>query len=185
MGSGCSRVETIAARGSPRPPLAGAVLHGVLWVLDAGAARAPRSSLSPLARVLPSPLLSTALHLPSASLWIFLAGCYSVQFPARLTRDKAYDSDALDQALERDYGIELIAPNRHGRKRNTQDRRCLHQCRRRCKVERLFAWLHSFRRLLHNGNTSSKSSADSYTSDVSKSCPDIYERDSSFVFIKN
>lgn len=33
------------------------------------AARAPRSSLSPLAMVFLSPLLSTALHLPSASLW--------------------------------------------------------------------------------------------------------------------
>ena len=34
-----------------------------------GAARAPRSSLSPLATVFLSPSLSKALHLPSASLW--------------------------------------------------------------------------------------------------------------------
>jgi transposase len=33
------------------------------------AARAPRSSLSPLVTVFLSPLLSKALHLPSASLW--------------------------------------------------------------------------------------------------------------------
>jgi hypothetical protein len=38
--------------------------------------------------------------------------------------DRAYDSDPLDRRLERDYGIELIAPNRENRSR-TQDRRKL------------------------------------------------------------
>ena len=77
-----------------------------------------------------------------------LAGCFTEQLPTRLIGDKAYDSDPLDRTLEEEYGIELIAPNRRGRKRNTQDGRSLRRYRRRWKVERLFAWLHNFRRLV-------------------------------------
>jgi transposase len=77
-----------------------------------------------------------------------LAGCFSDQLPERLIGDKAYDSDPLDRALEQDYGIELIAPNRRGRIRKTQDGRSLRRYKRRWKVERLFAWLHNFRRLV-------------------------------------
>jgi len=32
--------------------------------------------------------------------------------PERLIGDKAYDSDALDQTLAEEYGIEMISPNR-------------------------------------------------------------------------
>ena len=77
-----------------------------------------------------------------------LSGSFLDELPARLIGDKAYDSDPLDQKLESEYGIELIAPNRRGRKRRTQDGRKLRRYRRRWKVERLFAWLHSFRRLV-------------------------------------
>jgi hypothetical protein len=42
---------------------------GALPLLQPGAARAPRSSLSPLAMVFLSPYLSKALHLPNAGLW--------------------------------------------------------------------------------------------------------------------
>lgn len=77
-----------------------------------------------------------------------LAGSFLDQLPARLIGDKAYDSDPLDQKLATDYGIELIAPNRRGRKRRTQDRRKLRRYRKRWKVERLFAWMHNFRRLV-------------------------------------
>ena len=62
-------------------------------------------------------------------------------------RDNAYDSDRLDAGL-RSYGIELIAPHRSTRKNKTQDRRRLRRYRRRWKVERLFAWLQNFRRLV-------------------------------------
>jgi transposase len=61
--------------------------------------------------------------------------------------DRAYDADQLDQRLK-EQGITLIAPHRPNRRRKTQDHRPLRRYRRRWKVERLFAWLHSFRRLV-------------------------------------
>jgi len=76
-----------------------------------------------------------------------LAGSFLDQLPARLIGDKAYDSDKLDQKLAETYDIELIAPNRR-RRSKTQDGRKLRRYRRRWKVERLFAWMHSFRRLV-------------------------------------
>jgi hypothetical protein len=48
---------------------------------------------------------------------------------------------------ERDYGIELIAPNRKNRSQ-TRDGRKLRRYKRRWCVERLFAWLQWFRRLV-------------------------------------
>ena len=66
----------------------------------------------------------------------------------RLIGDKAYDSNGLDERLLEERGIELIAPNLSTRKRRTQDGRPLRRYRRRWKVERLFAWLHNYRRLV-------------------------------------
>lgn len=62
--------------------------------------------------------------------------------------DRAYDSDPLDTRLEQRYGIELIAPHKSNRRRKTQDGRKLRRYCRRWKIERLFAWLHNFRRLV-------------------------------------
>lgn len=63
--------------------------------------------------------------------------------------DKAYDSDPLDQRLRQNYGVELIAPHIRVRRRPpSQDRRGLRRYRRRWKIERLFAWLHNFRRVV-------------------------------------
>ena len=62
------------------------------------------------------------------------------EMPEKLIGDKAYDSDPLDQKLEDEYGIEMIAPNRSNRKVPTQDLRPLRRYKRRWKVERLFAW---------------------------------------------
>ena len=45
-------------------------------------------------------------------------------------------------------GIEMIAPNRATRRVKTQDLRPMRRYRRRWHVERLFAWLLSFRRLV-------------------------------------
>ena len=68
--------------------------------------------------------------------------------PQRLIGDRAYDADPLDDALA-ELGIELIAPHRRGRtKPRTQDGRPLRRYRRRWKIERLFAWLGNFRRLV-------------------------------------
>lgn len=77
-----------------------------------------------------------------------LAGCFLDELPARLIGDKAYDADALDRTLDEEYGIELIAPNRANRKTMTQDKRKLRRYKRRWKVERIFAWLQNFRRLV-------------------------------------
>jgi transposase len=68
--------------------------------------------------------------------------------PARVIADKAYDSDPLRQALA-ERGIELICPHRANRKKaKTQDGRKLRRYRKRWKVERTFAWLGNFRRLV-------------------------------------
>jgi transposase len=67
--------------------------------------------------------------------------------PERLIGDKAYDSDRLDQALMQNYGTEMIAPNR-AKRTPTQDGRPLRRYIRRWKIERLFAWLFNFRRLV-------------------------------------
>ena len=68
--------------------------------------------------------------------------------PERLIGDKAYDSDRLDERLMQNYGTELIAPNKVNRRVPTQDGRPLRRYRRRWKMERLFAWLFNFRRLV-------------------------------------
>jgi transposase len=68
--------------------------------------------------------------------------------PEHLIGDKAYDSDPLDARLA-EQGIELIAPHRANRKKpKSQDGRPLRRYKRRWKVERLFAWLQNFRRVL-------------------------------------
>ncbi len=76
-----------------------------------------------------------------------LAGSFLDQLPERLIGDKAYDSDPLDRYLDEEYGIEMIAPHRENRSR-TQDGRKLRLYRKRWAVERLFAWLQWFRRLV-------------------------------------
>ena len=70
------------------------------------------------------------------------------EMPQRLIGDRAYDADGLDEALA-SLGVEMIAPHRRGRVRpKTQDGRPLRRYRRRWKIERLFAWLGNFRRLI-------------------------------------
>lgn len=68
--------------------------------------------------------------------------------PERLIGDKAYDSDGLDKQLMEQFGTEMISPHRQGRKVPTQDGRPLRRYVRRWKIERLFAWLFNFRRLV-------------------------------------
>ncbi|HEX8816369.1 MAG TPA: IS5 family transposase [Terriglobales bacterium] len=70
------------------------------------------------------------------------------QKPARLIADRGYDSDPLRKQLAR-RGIELIAPHRQGRRKPaTQDGRSLRRYRRRWKIERTFAWIGNYRRLV-------------------------------------
>ena len=70
------------------------------------------------------------------------------EVPERLIGDKAYDSDGLDKKLMENYGTEMIAPNKVNRRVKTQDGRPLRRFARRWKIERLFAWLFNFRRLV-------------------------------------
>ena len=73
---------------------------------------------------------------------------FIAEVPERLIGDLAYHAGPLDDGLA-EPGIELIAPHRRGRTRpKTQDGRPLRRFRRRWKVERLFAWLGNFRRLV-------------------------------------
>ena len=68
--------------------------------------------------------------------------------PARLIADKAYDSDPLRKRLK-SLKIDLIAPHRSNRKKpKTQDGRKLRRYRKRWKVERTFAWVGNYRRLV-------------------------------------
>jgi transposase len=69
--------------------------------------------------------------------------------PERMIGDRAYDSDPLDQRIQQRYGVQLIAPHKIVRVAHaTQDGRHLRRYRRRWKIERLFAWLHNFRRIV-------------------------------------
>jgi transposase len=69
--------------------------------------------------------------------------------PDKLVGDKTYDSDKLDDQLLSERSVEMAAPHRKGRKKaKTQDGRKLRCYRRRWKVERLFAWLQNFRRIV-------------------------------------
>jgi transposase len=60
---------------------------------------------------------------------------------------KAYDSDALDEALQQ-QGVEMISPHRSNRALKTEDGRRLRRYARRWLVERFFAWLQWKRRLV-------------------------------------
>jgi transposase len=68
--------------------------------------------------------------------------------PARLIYDRSADSDPLRKRLKR-RGIDLVCPHRGNRvKPKTRDGRKLRRYRRRWTVERTFAWLGNFRRLV-------------------------------------
>jgi len=65
-----------------------------------------------------------------------------------LIADKAYDCDMLRVRMA-ERGINLISPHRRNRTRlHVQDGRELRRYKRRWKVERTFAWLQNFRRLV-------------------------------------
>jgi len=78
-----------------------------------------------------------------------LEACFLDELPERLIGDKAYDSDPLDARLAEERCVEMIAPHKcNRRKAATQDGRSLRRYKRRWKIERLFAWLQNFRRLV-------------------------------------
>jgi len=78
-----------------------------------------------------------------------LDACFLENVPEKIIGDRAYDSDKLDKQLAEERGVEMIAPHRtNRRKAPTQDGRTLRRYGKRWKVERLFAWLQNFRRLV-------------------------------------
>jgi transposase len=78
-----------------------------------------------------------------------LDACFLENVPGKITGDMAYDSDPLDKRLNEERGVELIAPHKNNRvKPATQDGRALRRYKKRWKVERFFAWLQNFRRLV-------------------------------------
>ncbi len=78
-----------------------------------------------------------------------LDSLFIAEKPEKFIGDKAYDSDKLDDDLLKKQGVEMIAPHRRNRtEEKTQDGRKLRRYQRRWKVERLFAWLQNFRRLV-------------------------------------
>src|SRR5207245_2260252 len=96
----------------------------------------------------PSWPISTIPVLPPTLAPDTVGGRFVASATARLIGDRAYDSDKLDAELAA-QGIELIAPHKSNRTRApTQDGRALRRYKRRWKIERLFAWLQNFRRIL-------------------------------------
>jgi transposase len=99
--------------------------------------------------------LPVAVHIESASphetklVDATLQACPIVEDIERLLGDRAYDSDPLDKQLEQ-RGIEMIAHHRTNRRPDTktQDGRQARRLKHRWVVERLFAWMQNFRRLV-------------------------------------
>jgi transposase len=69
--------------------------------------------------------------------------------PKLIIGDLAYDSDPLDEKLHKEQDIKLVAPHKKNRvKSRTQDGRTLRRFKRRWNIERLFAWLQNYRRIV-------------------------------------
>ena len=79
-----------------------------------------------------------------------LDDCWVDELPPNLIGDKGFDSNPLAERLRDERGVDLIAPKRAGPapSRRKQDRRKMPRYKRRWKVERLFAWLKKFRRVV-------------------------------------
>src|SRR2546426_873266 len=125
--------KPVRKRGRPWQD-ARAVFNGILWVLRTGA---PWHDLPDRYPPYQTKLAEGTLQPRSPGAW-----------PERMIGDTAYDSAPLDRQLWREHRIRMIAPNRPNRLNLTQDRRELRCYCRRWKIERLFAWLHNFRRLV-------------------------------------
>lgn len=72
------------------------------------------------------------------------------ELPRNLIGDKAWDSAKHHRKLKAERDVELIAPKKGGKRpsKRKQDGRRMRRYKRRWKVERLFAWLQNFRRLV-------------------------------------
>jgi transposase len=91
----------------------------------------------------------TSLAQPTVEEVAQLAGTDATCWPKRIIADKAYDSDELRAAFN-GVDIQLLAPHRSNRtaRARSNDGRCMRRYKRRWLVERFFAWLNGFRRLI-------------------------------------
>jgi IS4 transposase len=78
-----------------------------------------------------------------------LSSRFVKKLPKWLVGDRAYDSDVLDRNLAKKH-VEMIAPHKKNRldETKTQDGRSLRRYKRRWAVERFFAWLQNYRRIV-------------------------------------
>ena len=102
-----------------------------------------------------------------------IEACFVEELPKRVIGDKAYDSNELDAQLAK-IGVEMIAPHNPTRKHKTQDGRKLRRYRRRWKIERLFAWILRFRRIV----TRYEEKAENFLGFLHLACLSIYLRQS-------
>lgn len=102
------------------------------------------------ARSLPLAIYTTSAQCAEASLVIpTLRERVTYAKPYYLLADRQYDSEPLDSYLLEEEDIVLIAPHDRNRVRKpTQDGRVAKRLRRRWTIERFFAWLQKFRRLV-------------------------------------
>ena len=100
----------------------------------------------------PLGVASDAANVPET----MLAGAALAEIPTAVSvpdgvpviADRAYDSDPLREQLAAD-GYTLVAPHRTNRtKPPTADGRRLRRYKRRWIIERTFAWLHAYRRVV-------------------------------------
>lgn len=83
-----------------------------------------------------------------------LAESFTPGRPRRLIGDRAFDSDPLDERLSH-LGLKRMAPHKSNRRKPpTQEGRPLRRYKQRWKIERLFAWLNQYNRILTRGNKS-------------------------------
>ena len=68
--------------------------------------------------------------------------------PLQVLGDKGFDSNHADDPLYCERGLELIAPERRNKHERRQDASGLPGYENRWKVERFFAWLQNFRRIV-------------------------------------
>src|SRR3989442_787806 len=88
-------------------------------------------------------------------LWVLRTGAPWHDLPDRYPpyqtchrRFQQWQGDPSPPSRAREHRFRRIAPTRPNRLNLTQDRRELRRYCRRWKIERLFAWLHNFRRLV-------------------------------------
>lgn len=101
---------------------------------------------------IPIGVATDAAHVPET----VLAGAALADIPAAVPvpfgvpviADRAYDSDPLRDDLAAD-GYRLLSPHRKNRRRASRnDGRRMRRYKRRWIVERTFAWVHSYRRVV-------------------------------------